>query len=126
MFKKFMEKVKAQNSIIDQNPLYMQIAPEEKLARLVVPAPGISLNEGEAVFTKLRNFPKYNGRKFSFDKREYKLKLAVIDTATKVYIDDLLVIHHQEDRSSGKLAFFAERGSVTFKNTVLKRIGEKK
>ena len=78
------------------------------------------------LFTKLRNFPKYTGRKFSFDKREYKLKLAVIDTAIKVYIDDLLVIHHQEDRSSGKLPFFAERGSVTFKNTVLKRIGEKK
>lgn len=50
MFKKFMEKVKAQNSIIDQNPLYMQITPEEKLARLVVPAPGISLNEGEVCY----------------------------------------------------------------------------
>lgn len=78
---------------------------------------------GEAVFTKLRNFPKYNGRRFCFDKREYKLKLAVIDTAVEVYIDDLLVLHHQEDRSSGRLAFFAEGGSVTFKNTVLKRIG---
>ena len=33
MFKEFMEKVKAQNSIIDQNPLYMLITPEEKLTR---------------------------------------------------------------------------------------------
>ena len=36
--------------IIEQNPLHMQLSPEEKLQRLIVAAPQISLNEGEVCY----------------------------------------------------------------------------
>ena len=37
-------------TIIDDNPLHLQISPEEKLQRLIVEAPHISLNEGEVCY----------------------------------------------------------------------------
>jgi beta-fructofuranosidase len=78
----------------------------------------------EVLFTKLRNFPRLNGRRVIFDKNEYELTLLVIDTAIEIYLDGKLVLHHQEDRLSGKIGFLAERGRVTFENPVLYRIGD--
>ena len=42
--------VNEDNYIVEQNPLHMQISPEEKLQRLIVEAPHISLNEGEVCY----------------------------------------------------------------------------
>lgn len=42
--------VSGDNYIVEQNPLHMQISPEEKLQRLIVEAPHISLNEGEVCY----------------------------------------------------------------------------
>ena len=45
-------------TIIDDNPLHMQIAPEEKLQRLIVEKPDISLYEGEVCYYRKRAFAK--------------------------------------------------------------------
>lgn len=70
--------------------------------------------EGNEVwFTKLRNFAKFNGRRVPLNGR-HKLRLLIVGSAVEVYLDGVLVLHHQENRKMGKLALFAERGSVTF------------
>ena len=45
-------------TITDDNPLHMQIAPEEKLQRLIVEKPDISLYEGEVCYYRKRAFAK--------------------------------------------------------------------
>ena len=42
--------VSGDNYIVEQNPLHMQISPEEKLQRLIIEEPHISLNEGEVCY----------------------------------------------------------------------------
>ena len=83
------------------------------------------LEEGELLISSLRKFPRSNGRRLALDRNAFRLKLLVIDTTVEVYLDDELILHHQTDIKAGRIAFFAERGSVTFKDTILHRIGEK-
>jgi hypothetical protein len=42
--------VNEDNYIVEQNPLHMQLSTEEKLQRLIVESPQISLNEGEVCY----------------------------------------------------------------------------
>lgn len=42
--------VSGDNYIVEQNPLHMQLSPEEQLQRLIVESPHISLNEGEVCY----------------------------------------------------------------------------
>lgn len=42
--------VSGDNYIVEQNPLHMQLSPEEKLQQLIVESPHISLNEGEVCY----------------------------------------------------------------------------
>ena len=50
--------VSGENYIVEQNPLHMQISPEEKLQRLIVEKPDISLYEGEVCYYRKRAFAK--------------------------------------------------------------------
>lgn len=80
----------------------------------------LDFEENEVVYSKVRRFTKENARRVRFPD-EFALKILRIGSETEVYIDNKLVLHHQDGKKCGKLGLFAECGTVKFKNAVLRR-----
>lgn len=72
----------------------------------------------EVLFTKTRNFPRIEVRKWKIDKnRTYDLRIVAIDGIVEAYIDDVLAIQlFHPDFQSGRFGLFVEQGNADFKN----------
>ena len=84
----------------------------------------IDFEEEEVWLTQARNFKKVNARKTKLQGDTYHFKLLCLGDTIEIYVNEELKVHHQCERTGGKIGLLADMGKVQFKETKIRFIDE--
>ncbi len=84
----------------------------------------LDADEGEVLFSKTRDFPRLEARKWNIERGgTYFIRITAIDAVINIFIDDVLAIQlFHPDFSIGKFGLFVEQGDASFSNVHVSEI----